>query len=178
MKLTSVTLQYFAYGSNLLFERLRERVPSTKIVGMGFINRFVLQFYKRSIDGSGKCTIIPTSNEQDRVYGMITVMDEADKPRLDRAEGLGHGYYQHRIEVKTPHGTESAFTYVAEHVDETLQPYTWYRDLVVAGAVQNNFPEGYVARLERIEADVDSNQGRELKNRQILNKQSSGKAHE
>ena len=172
------TLKYFAYCSNLLIERLRARVPSAKKVGTGFIPQFDLQFYKPSIDGSGKCTIIPTSNEQDRVYGMLAVMDEADKPRLDRAEGLGHGYVQRMIEVNTPQGMESAFTYVADHVDETLQPYTWYRDLVAAGAVQNNFPEGYAARLEQIAADADPDQERDLKNHRFLNKQSPGKTND
>ena len=170
MKLSSVTLKYFAYGSNLLIERLRERVPSVKKAGTGFINRFDLQFYKRSIDGSGKCTIISTPNKKDRVYGMLTVMDEADKPHLDRSEGLGRGYSQHIVEVNTTLGVESAFTYVAEHVDETLRAYTWYMDLVVAGAVQNNFPKEYIDRLECIEADVDPDQEREFKNCKVLNK--------
>ena len=168
MQRHNVTLKYFAYGSNLLIERLRARAPSIKKVGTGFINCYDLQFYKRSIDDSGKCTIIPTLNDQDQVYGLLAIINETDKPKLDRSEGLDRGYSQHMVEVNTSHGVVSAFTYVAEHVDKTLRPYTWYRDLVVAGAVQNNFPDEYVAWLKCIKVDVDPDQERELKNRKVL----------
>ena len=51
----SATLLYFAYGSNLHPERLRERVPSAESLGVARLEAHVLRFHKRGRDGSGKC---------------------------------------------------------------------------------------------------------------------------
>ena len=55
-----MTFKYFAYGSNMLKERLcaRDRCPSAMPVDVGSIRGYTLQFWKISKDGSGKATIV------------------------------------------------------------------------------------------------------------------------
>jgi len=62
---------YFAYGSNMLTRRLRNRTPSAVAIEIGFIEGYHLAFDKVSSDGSGKCTIAPSNNSAERVYGVL-----------------------------------------------------------------------------------------------------------
>ncbi len=76
----------------MLSRRLRARVPSAKPVATGFASDHRLTFDKVSVDGSGKCDAEKTGIPKDRVYGVVYEIDTADKPTLDRVEGLGNGY--------------------------------------------------------------------------------------
>jgi Gamma-glutamyl cyclotransferase, AIG2-like len=83
---------YFAYGSNMLTERLKERTPSDVPVAVGYIEGYQLGFDKVSGDGSGKCDIRSTGKDVDRVHGVLFRIDTDHMDRLDEAEGLGRGY--------------------------------------------------------------------------------------
>lgn len=62
---------YFAYGSNMLFRRLKARTPSARLVGVGHVLGYRLVFDKVSKDGSGKCDIERTGVNADMVYGAL-----------------------------------------------------------------------------------------------------------
>ena len=54
--MTTPRVRYFAYSSNMLTDRLRERVPSATAIGIGQLAGHSLRWDKRSErDGSGKC---------------------------------------------------------------------------------------------------------------------------
>ena len=142
----------FAYGSNMLSRRLRERAPSARPVGTGFISEHRLTFDKVSTDGSGKCDAEKTGLSDDRVYGVVYKMDDSDKPALDHAEGLGHGYAEKSVTVITDGGLRTASTYYATHKDKSLMPYHWYKKLVLAGAREHSLPVDYVAGIESVES--------------------------
>ena len=55
---------YFAYGSNMLTARLRERMPSCKPLGIAKLPGHALRFHKRSKDQSGKCNAFATDDDQ------------------------------------------------------------------------------------------------------------------
>ena len=107
---------YFAYGSNLLTERLRRRVPSATPLGRAALGGHQLRWHKRSdVDGSGKCSVLATGREEDRVLGVIFRLEPAHKVGLDEAEGLGIGYGEKEVEVVCeaaagPSSTARAFT--------------------------------------------------------------------
>ena len=136
----------FAYGSNMCEHRLRTRVPSTKLATIAKLPGHQLRFHKRSNDGSAKCDAHETGNAADEVWGVVFRIDAADKPKLDRAEGLGHGYDECKVEVITPGGRllKDVQMYYATDTDATLRPYEWYRRYVLNGAVRHNLPEDYV----------------------------------
>ena len=63
---------YFAYGSNMLTARLRERTPSATPIGIGRLTGHVLSWDKRSrADGSGKCDAEATGHERDVIWGVL-----------------------------------------------------------------------------------------------------------
>jgi hypothetical protein len=48
------------------------------------------------------------------------------------------------------------------------KPYSWYLNLVIAGAIQNQFPEAYINKLKATGSVPDRNGDRRLKNERIL----------
>ena len=167
------TLRYFAYGSNMLTRRMRasERAPSARVLGNGSISGWRLSFSKIGQDGSGKCSIADTGRTTDCVHGVIYEVSQVDKLQLDIVEGLGTGYRESKIVVTTANGEVEAMTYVAIAVDESLKPFTWYRALAVAGAVEHELPAEYVNTIHGVQAVVDVDAVRHRKYMALLDGQ-------
>lgn len=160
----------FAYGSNMLSNRMHapNRVPSARPMGTGYITGYRLTTDKISQDGSGKCDAQATGEDADRVYGVLYVVTEAEKPKLDEAEGLGKGYKEGTVRVITAKGTRKAVMYYADKKDATLKPYHWYKAFVVAGAVEHGLPFPYIEWLRTIESTQDPKESRRLCNERLL----------
>jgi len=152
-------VQYAAYGSNLHPLRLKARTPSAQLTGTAYLPDWSLQFHKRSIDASGKCTI---SKGSSGVYVAVYRMSATDKRELDRIEGVGKGYADARIAVPE-FGACATYIAAASHVDDTLQPYDWYRELVLLGCEELGLPGDYPRRIARVAAmpDPDSDRRRD-----------------
>ena len=125
---------YFAYGSNMLTERLQDRVPSAEPVTTAHLPGRTLRFHKRSQDGSGKCNLIDALEESVAVHGVLFQFATDDFSALDEAEHRGYGYKRCRVHPQTADGSVEAFAYVAQpaYVDDALLPYDWYQALVTA----------------------------------------------
>jgi gamma-glutamylcyclotransferase len=141
------TFLNFAYGSNLLVERLRARTPSARPVTVATLSGHALRWHKRGMDGSAKCDAAPTGADEDVVWGVVFRIARAEKPRLDSAEGLGRGYREDAVIVTAGATTLRALSYLATDVDPALQPFHWYKAYVLAGARQHGLPEAYVERI-------------------------------
>lgn len=85
------------------------------------------------------------------------------KAALDQAEGLGASYSERQVEVVFNGGTAIASLYYATAFDPTLKPYTWYKELVIAGARQHSLPPEYIRALEGEAAIEDANRARHAK---------------
>jgi cation transport regulator ChaC len=159
----SETLWYFAYGSNMYSPRLKARVPSAGWYDVARLPGYCLAFAKKGGDGSAKCDIDPY--EPATVWGVVYCIDADELPALDAAEGEGY----ERIEVKVSTTSEDfldAVTYQArpDWRCEGL-PYTWYRDLVVAGAREHGLPEPYTAGIREKDTQDDPDPQRAAANR-------------
>jgi len=88
------------------------------------------------------------------VWGVLYRIDRAEKPDLDRIEGLGVGYDEHDVVVWTEAGEMAALTYRARPgaVDPALRPREWYKAHVLAGAREHGLPASYIEMIERVEA--------------------------
>lgn len=159
---------YFAYGSNMSSRRLRHRVPSARVVGRGALPGYRLAWHKRGSDGSGKCDII-AGWPGDVVYGVLYSLAAEDKPRLDRAEGLGYSYGQCDVEpwLLDRHESTGAITYYALRTDPTYIPFSWYRDHVLIGAREHGLPAHYIAMIENVPVFEDPDSGRERVERRV-----------
>ncbi|MEQ1717238.1 MAG: gamma-glutamylcyclotransferase family protein [Hyphomicrobium sp.] len=151
------TIRYFAYGSNMLTQRLQKRCKSARAIGPAWVNGYSLVFHKRSKDGSGKATLIKADDTTARAYGVIFSIDASEMADLDRAEGAGYACIKDFTVFTTPASPVEVITYFAppESIDSALVPYDWYRNLAVAGARQNSLPDDYVKGLEAIATEPD-----------------------
>lgn len=161
-------MKYFAYGSNMLEERLTNRVPDATFLTIAAIRGYKLYFHKRSDDGSGKCSIVRTDSREDMVYGVVFEVPDNQLEALDKAEGVGHGYrHNYKIPIRLADGTKlPMLTYVAtglKFIDDSLIPYVWYHALVIAGAEQHNLPEDYIAGLQAVSCSTDPKPNRRTK---------------
>ena len=151
-------MYYFAYGSNMSWRRLRQRVASARRVCHARLPGYSLEFHKAGRDGSAKCDAYYTGKARDIIHGVLFDLDPADKAQLDRIEGVGAGYEEQEIKLALPNGRAvQAFTYVATHLDQQMQPYCWYKTHVVAGALEAGLPAGYTRRLRAVKTLRDPN---------------------
>ena len=148
-----MTFYYFAYGSNMLTERLRarNRCPDATKLGPAYAEGAIIEFSKRSkLDGSGKATLRRAAGQ--RTPGVLFEIPKAQCPALDLAEGVGNGY--DRCDAFPVHQSGSdaiiqAVTYLATEPKPNLKPFDWYLALIVAGAQQHGLGDGYLAKLRR-----------------------------
>ncbi len=157
---------YFAYGSNMCTARLRRRVASARPLGRAVLPGWRVGFRKRSVDGSAKCTIEPSSG--DTVHGVAFEIDERELAALNATEGPG--YEQVTVVVTIGDRPVDAATYVARPswIDSRLEPYDWYLDLVLAGAVEHGLPTSYVDSALTVSAVSDPDSERAALNRAHL----------
>lgn len=171
-------IHYLAYGSNLHPLRLGARVPSARALGVVELRGYTLAFHKRSIDGSAKCLVYADQAPHHKTYGVVYELDASEKTDLDRHEGVGNGYYEHRLELQL-HGEMCApYLYLAQatHVDSAIVPYHWYKALVVAGARFHRFAPDYIAAIEAWPSKPDPDAGRARANADLLRRIEPGEA--
>ncbi len=152
-------VRYAAYGSNLHPLRLGARTPSAKLEGTAYLPDWSLRFHKLSIDASGKCSI---SKGSSGIYVAVYRLSAADKRELDKIEGVGDGYVDAVISVPQ-YGDCATYVAAESRVDEKLQPYDWYRELVLLGCKALDLPTDYVRRIESVSTmpDPDSDRRRD-----------------
>jgi hypothetical protein len=165
--------EYFAYGSNMATARLRGRMPSAMPVGVATLAGHVLRFHKRSKkDQSGKCNAFATDDDDGVVIGVLFSFDPAERGKLDAYEGAGKGYDATTVTVTNHKGRRrKVLTYLASQdaIDDSLKPYSWYKDHVLAGAKEHNLPPDYVTQyIDAVEAVEDPDRERDKKERGAL----------
>ena len=142
-------IHYFAYGSNLHPVRLQARVSSAELIGGVELKRHRLAFHKKSHDDSGKCNILETGVDSQSVFGAIYKIHSAHKVALDRFEGKGKGYIDSDIHLCHKGREYHCFTYRAQdsYIMPDLNPYHWYKELVLLGAQYHQFPGHYIESI-------------------------------
>ncbi|MDH3690320.1 MAG: gamma-glutamylcyclotransferase [Gammaproteobacteria bacterium] len=158
------TIYYFAYGSNLHYQRIAARVGGCTIHGRARVRGYQLAFHKVSQDGSGKCNAFRTDEIDHELWGVLYGLSVEQQKILDEIEGVGFGYEAEICSVEVADAVFGGVFYVAqtEYVDHTARPYSWYKDFVLHGARQHRLPEPHVEMIEAIEAlqdpDIDRHQ--------------------
>jgi gamma-glutamylcyclotransferase len=163
-------IHYLAYGSNLHPLRLKERIPSAKIVGTTQLSSHKIVFHKQSDDGSGKCNLLQTGMNADITNAAIYQLKPEDKATLDRVEGKGNGYEDKHMSIRLKGLTYNCFVYLAQpsHIVSELLPYHWYKELVILGAEFLSFPDSYVSAIRNFVSIEDEDLKRKQENDKLI----------
>lgn len=159
-------MKYVSYGSNLHPLRLARRTPSARLLGTAEIPGMALRFHKRgNLDGSAKCNLVPRPRGVAHVA--VYELDHREIPALDRVEGEGIGYERAALSVD---GFGACFTYFASntHIDDSLAPFCWYRELVLAGCQYHGFPDFYTEAVSVVETIRDPDDDRHAAHMELV----------
>ncbi len=158
---------YFAYGSNMEWERMRERCPSAKFVCRSLLPDYRLTFPRYS--RNNKCWTASVEKVKGKeVWGVVYEIDDREIGRLNKKEGYrpdrtedqnDHVPFQcHVLDEGDKERPLAVMTYIAnregdppsEHRDRKV-PNAKYKSRLVNGAKHWRLPEQYVQQLEAIE---------------------------
>ena len=127
---------YFAYGSNINLEQMRERCPDAKVVGPVTLADYELQFR-----GNGFATIAPKKGSI--VHGLLWKLTPACVQALDHYEGYPRHYIKSPVPIRTEDGSKiSVMAYImAEPLcrQPALPPTHYYR-AIYRGFETNGLP--------------------------------------
>ncbi|CAK9295776.1 unnamed protein product [Gordionus sp. m RMFG-2023] len=130
-------LYYFAYGSNINSERLKLSITTANFVDIGYVKNYKLDFALHSKRWKGACaTIVPSPN--DIVWGVIWLIENEDKSKLDIQENINEGVYD-ILDIE------------CDSKNECKTPSKLYKNVIINGAKEHKFPEYYIAFLNDLE---------------------------
>lgn len=150
------TFLYFAYGSNLLKERLQLKNPSAAVHCVARLLDYKLVFGNHKGLASdrwhgGVATIEHSLG--DEVWGVVWRMNMSDLESLDSQENVRLGAYSPMaVSVKTRGPELSCRTYIMNSC-VYAPPSPQYMKVIVMGAVQNGLPEDYQDKLRAIQTN-------------------------
>ncbi len=134
---------YFAYGSNMSHEQMKERCPDSS-----FLHRAFLVEYSFVYDGWSERRGGPVANivrgENGIVWGGIFEISEQDLETLDRFEGYPHVYAREKLLVKDDSETEYEAWVYFRSTQKSGNASSQYRKIILAGAKDCSIPEEYV----------------------------------
>ncbi|XP_051819383.1 gamma-glutamylcyclotransferase [Antechinus flavipes] len=148
---------YFAYGSNLLKERLQLQNPSAEFYCVALLQDFKLDFGnfqgKTSTSWHGGIATIFQS-PGDEVWGVVWKLHVKNKSSLDEQEGVANGtYIPIQVKVSTQEG--KVLTCRSYQMNDYISapPSPQYKKVICKGAKQNGLPVDYQKKLEEIETN-------------------------
>jgi len=150
---------YFAYGSNLDWEQMKARCPSSEFACIALLKDHRLSFSRHSaVRNCGVAHILKEKGSD--VWGVVYEVSEEDMRVLDTYEGYDpdrdfseNAYNRENIVIyRNGNINESieAITYYAVPQDGTHIPSAQYKAHIVNGAEHWSLPDEYRAELRVI----------------------------
>jgi gamma-glutamylcyclotransferase (GGCT)/AIG2-like uncharacterized protein YtfP len=137
---------YFAYGSNMAEQQMKQRCPSAEKVGVGTLRDHKLVFNRRGSYRPGGVASV-TQKEGERVYGVVWRIASSDMSRLDETEDPDA--YQRTVATVFGLDGSSWRAYLYEAIPEgVFEPDKDYLDLMLDAAAEAELPEEYVHEIK------------------------------
>ncbi len=141
---------YFAYGSNLNHEQMKQRCPESEFVG-----RAMLKNYKLIYDGYGPhrhgavANIVPQVGGT--VWGGLFELSQNDLKKLDKFEGYPNVYDRKEVSLENDKNDTVAGVFIYYKKLEAIGlPSQEYQDIIIKGAEQCNLPQDYIYKVLKI----------------------------
>lgn len=138
---------YFAYGSNLLKERLDVQIKDAVFECVGCLSNYELCFYDHSSRWQGALASIEEQNGGE-VWGCIWRVSNSFARELDLQENV---YKRLQVDVKAFDSIISCRTYQYSKEDRKLAyPSPHYKYVIISGAVEHSIPAWYIEKLKAV----------------------------
>jgi gamma-glutamylcyclotransferase (GGCT)/AIG2-like uncharacterized protein YtfP len=140
---------YFAYGSNMDPEQMRERAPGGRSLGAARLDGWTLTF-TADVPGHGGGVPHIELAPGDAVWGVLWDLTQADVDALDEYEGVAVGAYVRETATVVHHDAHvEALVYVAVPRGYKA-PSRGFVAGLVRGAEAHGLPAEYVERLRAL----------------------------
>jgi gamma-glutamylcyclotransferase (GGCT)/AIG2-like uncharacterized protein YtfP len=131
---------YFAYGSNMLVQRLQLRLCSSVDLGSAWLDDYAWCCNKLGLDGTAKANLIRKPGA--RVFGVLFSINPNDWQLLDQIEG---GYQRYQVEICHAGKSHTAWTYISTLLTDKAAKST-YLDYISQGAEEHLLPQEYIEK--------------------------------
>jgi gamma-glutamylcyclotransferase (GGCT)/AIG2-like uncharacterized protein YtfP len=150
----SIDMLYFAYGSNMSWQQMQRRCPSSQFVCVARLPGYQFGITRHSrLRDCGTANVFPAGGKE--VCGIVYEVSETDLVVLD---GFEDGYRREILPVYAlGDGARplEALVYVAEIETNVPLPNAEYKRLLLEGAQHWKLPAAYLAVLEALQAADD-----------------------
>ena len=150
-------VHYFAYGSNMNPERVRQRSMKFNHHKAGSLHNYRLAFNKRSAKFPGSASANVMLHEGAITEGVVYQLQHPEQiEMMDPYEGYPVRYSRLSIPIVCHQEIVEAWVYIAndDHITEGLKPNRWYLEHLLAGKQYLSTP--YLERLQSVECLPDS----------------------
>lgn len=137
---------YYAYGSNMSSLRLRERAPGARPLGAARIAGWRVASNKPGADGTGKANLVADAAAE--AWGVLYELHPEHWTLLDRLEP-GYTRMEHTV-IDLTGRAQTAQLYLWTEPTPELPMHGWYRDHLLVGAREHDFPQDYIQALEAL----------------------------
>jgi gamma-glutamylcyclotransferase (GGCT)/AIG2-like uncharacterized protein YtfP len=145
---------YFAYGSNMNWQQMQRRCPSSKFVCVARLDNYQFGITRHSrLRNCGTANILAAVGKE--VWGIVYEVSDRDLMTLD---GFEDGYQRKVLPVHARgDGTRplEVLVYIADIETNVPLPNAEYKRLILEGARQWKLPTDYCTTLEAIRAAED-----------------------
>ncbi|KAK0395576.1 hypothetical protein QR680_001340 [Steinernema hermaphroditum] len=149
MKLTEDFFHYFAFGSNLLDERIKVQIKGAEFESTGVLDGYRLEFFDEGKRWRGAVASI-TADPNSHVWGCVWRVPNSFAAELDKQES---GYHRLNVTVKMSSSGASVDCRTYQYSNPERQPRPpspHYKHVIVSGAVEHDLPDNYIEMLKRI----------------------------
>ncbi|MGV0033748.1 MAG: gamma-glutamylcyclotransferase family protein [Candidatus Azotimanducaceae bacterium WSBS_2022_MAG_OTU7] len=127
---------YFAYGSNMNLDRVRQRKMFFESAESGHLFDYSLRFNMWSVKYPGAVSANVMASKKEVTEGVIyQLVEPVQIEMMDPYEGYPVLYTRTALPIVTEAGVVDAWVYIANeaHVTEGLAPARWYLNHLLAG---------------------------------------------
>jgi len=141
---------YFAYGSNMLIDQMKNRASIFKPLGVALAKDYKLTF---GIPGTIFSGAVANIKQQKgcHVYGVLYEVDALTLGKMDFFEGVQQGEYKKKkikvIKDDTSEAIDSWVYYSDSNSTLIERPSKIYLTRMIQGAKENRLPEAYIERV-------------------------------
>jgi cation transport regulator ChaC len=142
----SNSIWYFAYGSNLSVDQMRERVGEWHLSRRALVRNYRLVFnvYSKKWQGN-TANLQATGKFEDVVYGVVYQLAQEQLAKLQASEGVPPT--EIRVELEDGNEISHAKAFIWGKTNPEREPPTAYRKAMEAGLTDHGYDKSHVDRV-------------------------------